>query len=513
MNKLCKVIASISLASVFTTSLVSCQNNNNVKDTDFDGLTDNIDPAPNDNKYQISLVNKTEDGEEETGKLTLTMDYRDFLSTGYKYNLGILGSFLVNPVNSSYQPKVHNNVYPKVATEESKVFPLLAQIGAKDIQMIKAPSFDEDPYDVVDAIMAHHTFINENVKYQVFFIVISPYPNRAGWVSNFDVGAIKDDESKAFTDSYVALEGENHNDWLNANRLDHKGFSVTATRLVKAINDYQVKYKEKDTKAITYITGHSRGGSVAGLVGKDFVDKEQDIRAYCFNPANTTTVDETISKKEAYVASIFNVINNGDLVSRIPSFGFKLYGKDIRNDIDNKIYNDFMKKDYEGNSSESVAEVAELFNKIVTKDEKVSRNNFYELREEDPYYPERWEGTQEEMNNLKEELDNGYFMPNDSYAKKCFTYGDVTKDNDDEETYYIEYQTRPALLKSLLVDLLVKNDLTYILSYLKLLDRLITDALALYLLSDFSALGVKNGHEQPIACVMAAQYKENRVTV
>ncbi|MCQ2796771.1 MAG: hypothetical protein MJ213_05715, partial [Bacilli bacterium] len=256
MKKIYKIITSITLASAIAVPLFSCQNNNsNSKDTDFDGLIDNIDPDPNNNEYQISLVNKSEEGEEETGKLALKMDYRDFLTTGYKYNLGILGSFLVNPVNSSYQPKVHNNVYPKTPTEESKVFPLLAQIGAKDIQMVKASSYTEDPYDVVDAFMAHHTFVNDNVKYQVFFIVISPYPTRAGWVSNFDVGATNDDGT--FTDSYKELEGENHSDWLNANRLDHKGFSTTSTRLVKAINAYQAKYKEKDTKAITYITGHS----------------------------------------------------------------------------------------------------------------------------------------------------------------------------------------------------------------------------------------------------------------
>ena len=64
------------------------------------------------------------------------------------------------------------------------------------------------------------------------------------------------------------------------------------------------------------------------------------------------------------------------------------------------------------------------------------------------------------------------------------------------------------MIKALLIDILGKQDLTYLLSYLKLLDRLITDALALYVISDFSAIGVKNGHEQPIACVMASQIQE-----
>lgn len=502
MKKIYKIIASVAIASAVAIP-VSCQNNN-FKDSDFDGLTDNIDPDPYNNQYQISLLNKTEEGEEETNNLTLTMDYRDFLTTGYKYNLGILGSFLVNAVNSSYQPRVHNNIYPKVATSESKVCPLLAQIGAKDIQMVNTPFYIEDSYDVVDAIMAHHSFINENVKYQIFFVVIRHYSFKTGWISNFDIGAI-DSEGK-YTEQYKYLEGDNHSEWLESNRLDHKGFSVTSTRLAKEINIYQTKYKEKDAKPITFITGHSRGGSVAGLVGKDFVEKNQEVRAYCFNPANTTLVDDAISKKETYITSIFNIINNGDLVSRIPSFGFKLYGRDIKNDIDKDKYKNFMKKEYEGNSSESAAEVAKLFDKIVTKQGITSRNNFYEFREEDSSNPERWEGSKEEMDILKKKLDDGVFMPKDSYARKCFEYSEVKKEDDD--TYYIDYKTRPALLKSLLVDLIAKEDSTYILSYIKLFNRIIDDMLSLYLTSDFTINGAKDAHIQTIACVMAAQYKE-----
>lgn len=504
MNKLCKVIACISLASIFATSLVSCQGSS--KDSDFDGLTDNIDPDPNDNQYQISLVKKTDEGEEETGKLTLTMDYRDFLTTGYKYNLGILGSFLVNAVNSPYQPKVHNNVYPKNATKESLVCPLLAQIGAKDIEMVKVSTtkFEFDPYDVVDAVMAHHTFINENQKYQIYFVVINPYPFRTGWISNFDVGATNEDGT--FTDKYKELEGEVHSDWVESNRIDHKGFSVTTNRLLKALNDYQEKHQEKDAKVITYITGHSRGGAVSNLVGKDFIDSNKEIRAYCFNPANSTLAEDTDAKKETYNASIFNIINNGDLVSKVPSFGFKLYGKDINNDIDNdKYYEPFMKKKYEGNSADAVKDVADLLDKVVTKDGKASRNNFYDFRDKDEDYPEKQEGTKSEMDELKRELDEGYFMPNDSYARKCFKYSEVKGDDPD---CYIEFETKPALIKALLVDILDKHDLTYLLSYIKLLNRLINEAMQLYLMSDFTAMGVMNGHEQPIACVMAAQQQE-----
>lgn len=503
MKNFYKIIASITLASAFTlTSLVSCQSDN-FKDSDFDGLVDNIDPDPSNNQYQISLST----GTEETGQLTLTMDYRDFLTPGYKYNLGILGSFLVNEIDTNYQPKVHNNVYPKVPTIDSVTSPLLAQIGAKDMEMINISSnkFEVDPYDVADALMAHHVFMNNGKKYQIYFVVIRPYPLSTGWVSNFDVGATNDDGT--FTDLYKEIEGDTHPDWIEgSNRFDHKGFSVTSTRLLKGIKIYQEMHHEVNATPIVFVTGHSRGGAITNLIGKDFIDNNKEIRAYCFNPANTTIVDDTEAKKESYSGSIFNIINNGDLVSRIPSFGFKLYGKDFINNIDNNKHKEFLKKDYEGNTPEAVTDVAKLLDHVVTKGEgEPSRKNFYDFRDPDDDYPEKWEGTKDEMDKLKKELDDGYFMPNDSYARKCFEYDDVKGTDPD---CYIEYRTRPVILKALLIDLLDKEDFTYLLSYLKLLDRLITEALKLYIISGFTVIGVVNGHIQPIACVMASQIQE-----
>ena len=235
MKNFYKIIASFALVSAFTTvSVVSCKAT--TKDTDYDGLTDDIDPDPTNNQYQISLVTNTDEGKEETNQLMLTMDYRDFITPGYKYNLGILGSFFINEADSPYKPSVKNNVYPKNPTKESSVCPLLAQIGAKDITKIQISSvkYEDDPYDVSDIIMAHHTFTDDkNNKYQVYFVLVVPYPFRTGWVSNFDVGAVNDDGN--YTDEYKLLEGENHKDW--SDHIDHKGFSVTATRLLKAINE------------------------------------------------------------------------------------------------------------------------------------------------------------------------------------------------------------------------------------------------------------------------------------
>ena len=505
MKRNFKIISSLlCLGALVSLGATSCQGGGIPVDSDYDGLPDNIDPAPHDNKYQITLVKEDEDGaKEESNPLTVAVDYRDFLKSGYQHNLGLLSSFFVNELSGSFKPLVKNNVYPKTATEESKISPLLAQIGAKDIATIEISknTYTTDPYDVANITMGHHTFAFNNQRYQIYFALIIPYPNRSGWVSNFDLGGV--DEQGNYTNEYKKLEGDNHPDWTNR-AVDHKGFSVTSNRVIDAINRYENNHLDKAAKIITLVTGHSRGGAIANLVGKNFVDNNKKVRAYCFNPANTTlSID---AKKESYNSSIFNIINDGDLVSRIPAWGFKLYGKDMTFTIDKQVYQNFMKKEYEGNSKDGVDAVTVLLNKMLTKDGNTSRNNYYEFRDKSTEYPEKWSGSKEEMEKLHKKLPT--FFKAGSYASQCFKYGAVTKGESD---YYIEYEIRPAIIKSLLVDILAKNDFANIISYHQTLSRIISEFLDVYLSlddEDFTFSGIVNAHLFPIACVMAEQHHE-----
>lgn len=504
-----KFIMPLLLVSAFSlTSITSCNKGSNV-DTDFDGLTDNIDPDPKNNKYQISLVEETEEGETETGELTLTMDYRDLLEQSYNHNLGLLSSFLLNAVSST-KPKVHNNIYPKTPTEASKVCPILAQIGGEDIVRVKiADKYKAvDRYDVANLAMAHHTFINENQKYQIYFVIVQPYVDATGWISNFDLGGV--DEEGNFTENYKYLEGENHPDWTNY--IHHKGFDTTTNRLLEEIKTYQEAHNDKDAKQITLVTGHSRGGAIANLIGKYFVDNNKEVRAYCFNSPNVTLEKDEVIKKEEYKSHIYNLINNDDLVSRIPTkgWGFNLYGQDIQLSIDKDLYKTFMKKEYTPNTQKGIDAVIGYFDKLLTKTTGRSRNNMYEFRDRADIVDdiEYWEGTKDEMDELHAKL-HAYF-PKDSYAAKCFDFSEVKKDEPYGD-YYITYETRPAMIKALMTDIINKN-YENIASYMELLSRVIDDILDVYLdldENDFTIEGVVTAHIQPIACVMAAQQAEN----
>lgn len=507
-----KFIIPLLLVSAFSlTSITSCNKGSNV-DTDFDGLTDNIDPDPKNNKYQISLIEETEEGEKETGELTLTMDYRNLLEQSYNHNLGLLSSFLLNAVSST-KPKVHNNVYPKTPTEASKVCPILAQIGGQDIVRIKTADKYKavDPYDVANLAMAHHTFINENQKYQIYFIIVQPYVDASGWISNFDLGGV--DEEGNLTENYKYLEGENHPDWTN--RIHHKGFDTTTNRLLEEIKTYQEAHLDKHAKQITLVTGHSRGGAIANLIGKYFVDNNKEVRAYCFNSPNVTLAEKEVVTKEEYTTRIYNLINNADLVSRIPTEGweFKLYGENIKQDIDEDIYKSFMKKEeYIHNTEDGIGAVVNYLDVLLTKDEVTSRNNLYEFRKHN--HDDIW--TRETEDELKAFLETlpYYFRPN-SYASKCFqTDKQIWHRTDliEGDYYYTYFDIRPALIKALMEDVIVKKDYEYIAGYLELLGRIIGEVISIYEglgEKDFTIEGVKSAHIQPIACVMAEQYQKN----
>lgn len=118
------------------------------------------------------------------------------------------------------------------------------------------------------------------------------------WSSNFDIGA-------------------------STERKNHKGFDITSERVLKEIESYVSKNIPKETKPIMWITGHSRGGSVANLCAKKLGDDGFKCYAYTFGASKTT-----INKNTDKYNYIFNIANSDDIVTHIPmqKWGFDLYG-------------------------------------------------------------------------------------------------------------------------------------------------------------------------------------------
>ena len=91
----------------------------------------------------------------------------------------------------------------------------------------------------------------------------------------------------------------------------------------------------KDPDALLLISGHSRGGSVANLLGLAYNDARNTALNYIYPVAPAynlhTPADESVQIPEFYGDNIFNIVNSADLVTAIPmkSMGFYRAGNDV----------------------------------------------------------------------------------------------------------------------------------------------------------------------------------------
>lgn len=123
------------------------------------------------------------------------------------------------------------------------------------------------------------------------------------WYSNFDIG----------------------------NGDSHAGFLSAADYVCERIRMYRTENFGTEDNLSLVLTGHSRGGAVANLAAKNFIDQGafQSVVAYTFASPNTTTRKDASLKK---YSSIFNIENPEDFISSIPpaGWGYSKYGRILR---------------------------------------------------------------------------------------------------------------------------------------------------------------------------------------
>ncbi len=108
----------------------------------------------------------------------------------------------------------------------------------------------------------------------------------------------------------------------------HKAFNDRSIEVIDSLKNYiDAYYKDKKVKVL--VTGYSRAGAVANIVGKmliseyDFIDKD-NIYVYTFEAPRGSVIDDN-----AY-PYIFNMVNNADIVTQIlpESYGNERAGID-----------------------------------------------------------------------------------------------------------------------------------------------------------------------------------------
>lgn len=222
---------------------------------------------------------------------------------------------------------------------------------------ISIPTYNVDKNDVTSFCFNHKKINFGNHYTEIINISIGATGGDFEWASNFDFGAdIK---------NYYDATG-NHPEWIN--KGDHKGLDVARYRLMCAYDSYYSKYIDSspNVNKIILINGHSRGGGIANLLGRNFEDNpEYKPFTYTFASPNTTTYTANTDYE-----TIYNVLNLDDLVCQFPAYvsGFCKYGQEL----DLSIYNDkasdgtlmstiFKNKsgygEYNGNSPEEVGDL------------------------------------------------------------------------------------------------------------------------------------------------------------
>ena len=233
----------------------------------------------------------------------------------------------------------------------------LKQVGFSEVQYIesyKAKEYSGDGNDSVTMLLAHGVV---DGKYDLYTVVLRGCFSVQEWLSAFDPGCPGE--------AYTELTGE-HPEWTDHD--SHKGLDIAKNRAMEFIEDFMAENNNPDYKDCILVTGHSRGGSIANMIGAE-MEKDQGVRSYTytFNSPYVTT-DE--SAKD--FRTIFNVFDSNDYYIDSLPFGnekFYRYGVDLTMPIDSsdavkaEIAKLKGRDDFVSLTSEAKAEFAELFGK------------------------------------------------------------------------------------------------------------------------------------------------------
>lgn len=242
-----------------------------------------------------------------------------YSNTAYNKNLATIAALMVT--------EAYNDCYVSMHGEGGDVKQetiLITDLGFDDIKLVKLnrKNFAVDKNDLTEVSLGHRILTVNGKKYNAFVAVIGgTRGTEADWLSNYDVGC----DSDAYYE--IPSVGSSHPDWVNKAR--HKGFDVSATRIKKEIDRYISEYSVDGAENTLLITGHSRGASIANILGTYYEDSPA-IKSYTYAFACPPTTTEGDALTGSY-RTIFNLINSDDFTSimPLPEWGFKRYGTDI----------------------------------------------------------------------------------------------------------------------------------------------------------------------------------------
>ena len=305
-----------------------------VVDSDFDGIPDEYDVAPNSNTF----TGRMKSGHDDTTAVSFTVDFRAFFHDNTVYDPALATVSVLGSALAYYQPDYSDTyfIYDTAQTwaggTASKVHgvELMQVLGFEDVQDYSLDSYGDD--DICEMLIGHRTVsCNGEVKVIVAIWVRGTNPSSMEeWSSNFNVGDLV-----RFFEEYDSAAGkiprESNADWTR--KTNHRGFDVCATRLLQYLQTYYLDEfvtpeleANPDAPLVYWLTGHSRGAAVSNLMASYLIDEGEEVFCYTFAaPYNTANTEASAEKYDC----IFNLVNGNDFVPMLPmpEWGFTRYGR------------------------------------------------------------------------------------------------------------------------------------------------------------------------------------------
>jgi hypothetical protein len=271
-----------------------------LRDSDFDGIDDDVDDNPIGNNFTGTL--KYDDF---SNNVQFSVDYRWFFgdNTNYDKEMAKLGSIYASLAYTDSSTLSVNRSF-----SNAKIAEVFDTFGLKNIENYNlAKNYRDD--DVSEMTVGRRTVEYRGETKDIIVVSVRGTNGTIEeWSSNFDVGA-------------DTIDYWNRNNPYWRNKSNHKGFDVAANRLYDRIISYVNGINSGNDKVI-YIVGHSRGAGIANILGSKFENLSGYTSfVYTYATPNTTT-------SSAKYNSIFNIVNTDDLVVYLPmkKWGFQRYG-------------------------------------------------------------------------------------------------------------------------------------------------------------------------------------------
>lgn len=180
----------------------------------------------------------------------------------------------------------------------------------RHVESFREKEYSADGNDSATLTMGHRVVED---RFDVYAVVFRGCFSSQEWLSVFDPGSV--------SAAYEACTGA-HPEWTDAQHF--KGLDIAANRAEEFIRAFKAEYDRPDLPDRILITGHSRGGSLANIVGAHFEKSSAAAYTYAFN-----SMPVTADADAAGYRTIFNLFDSGDFYTDVLPFGqepFYRYG-------------------------------------------------------------------------------------------------------------------------------------------------------------------------------------------